>query len=271
MIRDRPRHHRLDPRDEFRLAEPSVGKGRVVGDIDDVDVRPQPPDLAEHGQAAEPRVEHERARRAANIFPRHGNPIAPQVRERRVERLTTNRPARQRRGFHAQPPVVVICKTLRRRAGARSERRTAPPDICISFHFLFRNEPFQRLAMDFLARPSPLPPAPLARAAAGHESTLAAACSPSRGNPDAHSAASASFAAKSGQREHNTNTRNRKETGNQWDRFGASNTRPPVQPSWWIELTLGACLNPVAEGPESTLGLNRSRGRGDERGERPAR
>ena len=65
MIGDDPGHHRLDPGDQRRLAQPSVRKGGVVGDIDDVDVRPQPPDLGEHGQAAEARIEYERAARPA--------------------------------------------------------------------------------------------------------------------------------------------------------------------------------------------------------------
>ena len=62
--RDEARHHRLDPGDKRRLAKPAVGKGRVVGGVDDLDIRPEPPDLGQHREAAKPRIEDERARRA---------------------------------------------------------------------------------------------------------------------------------------------------------------------------------------------------------------
>ena len=62
---DQPRHHRLDPGDERRFAEPAVGKGRVVGGVDDFDVGPQAPDLGQHRKSAEARIEHQRPRARA--------------------------------------------------------------------------------------------------------------------------------------------------------------------------------------------------------------
>ena len=118
MVGDRPRHHRLDLRHERRLAEPSVGKSRIVWTISTSGpsrrfsastVRPPSPEL------------NTTARNSRPNFSRHGNPIAPQVEELRAERLTTNCPARQRPSFHAKRPA--ICRTLR-----RARRSVAPPD-----------------------------------------------------------------------------------------------------------------------------------------------
>src|SRR5271165_6613927 len=76
MIGDDARHHRLDPRNQLRPSEPSIGKSRIVRDIDDLDVRPQTADLRQHGEAAEPRVEHQRAPRTARVFQL---PFGPQL------------------------------------------------------------------------------------------------------------------------------------------------------------------------------------------------
>ena len=56
----RSRHHRLDPGDERRFTESAIGKGRVVGGVNDFHVRPEAPDLGQHRKAAEPGIEHER-------------------------------------------------------------------------------------------------------------------------------------------------------------------------------------------------------------------
>ena len=61
---DKARHHRLDPGDERRFAEPAVREGSVVGGIDDLDVRPEPPDFRQHREAAKSRIEHQGAGRA---------------------------------------------------------------------------------------------------------------------------------------------------------------------------------------------------------------
>jgi hypothetical protein len=57
---DQPRHHRLDPSDERLLAEPTVREGRVIGGIDDFNVRPEAPDFGQHRKAAQSGIEHQR-------------------------------------------------------------------------------------------------------------------------------------------------------------------------------------------------------------------
>src|SRR6516165_5120708 len=57
----------LDPGDQLRLAQASIGKGCVVGDIDDLDVRTKAPDLGKNGEPAKARIEDERARAPAVV------------------------------------------------------------------------------------------------------------------------------------------------------------------------------------------------------------
>lgn len=64
LLGDDPSHHRLDPGDEGFVAEPAVGKGCVVSDIDNVDVGAKAADLGQNGKTAKPQVEDERPRRA---------------------------------------------------------------------------------------------------------------------------------------------------------------------------------------------------------------
>ena len=62
--RDQPLHHREHAGDQRRLAQPSIGKGGVVGGVDDVGIGAAGDDFAQHGQAAETGIEQEDGRAA---------------------------------------------------------------------------------------------------------------------------------------------------------------------------------------------------------------
>ena len=66
---DQSRHHRLDPGDERRFTQSAIREGRVVGGIDDFNVRPQAPDFGQNRKAAQSGIEHQRpwARAAAPL------------------------------------------------------------------------------------------------------------------------------------------------------------------------------------------------------------
>ena len=52
--RDQLAHQRDDAGDQRTLLQRAIGKGRIVGDIDEIGLRPRRRDLTKHREAAEP-------------------------------------------------------------------------------------------------------------------------------------------------------------------------------------------------------------------------